>query len=195
MRSLRHLRHWTILKEEALNMKSSLNKSVLDDLRASDDWFDKWKLNHGIREKHISEESLVSETTVESWMERIKEICTGYDCQNIWNMDGRGCFIKALPSKGMAKKGKKTKGGKKSKQRVTVAFFVSADGGKVGKPIVIWKSKNTQCFRKANAAGKRDQVSYFFNPKSWKQVDIMENIFEQLNREKKMQGKSVTFYG
>ena len=41
---------------------------------------------------------------------------------------------------------KKTKDGKKSKQRVTVAFFVSADGGKVGKPIAIWKSENPRCF-------------------------------------------------
>ena len=43
-------------------------------------------------------------------------------------MGESGCFFKALPSKGIAKKGKKTKVGKKSKQRVTVTFFVTADG-------------------------------------------------------------------
>ena len=56
-----------------------------------------------------------------------------------WN---RACFFKALPSKGMAKKGKKTKGGTKSKQKVIVPFFFSADGEK-GKSINIWKSKNS----------------------------------------------------
>ena len=95
-------------------------------------------------------------------------------------MDESGCVFKGLPSKGMAKKGKENgKDGKKSKQRVTVTFF-SADGGKVGKPIVIWKSKNV------NATAKRNQVSYFSNPKSWMQVDIMGNVLQQLNREMKM---------
>ena len=101
-------------------------------------------------------------------------------------MDESGCVFKPLPSKGMAKKGKENgKDGKKSKQRVTVTFF-SADGGKVGKPIVIWKSKNHRYFHTANATAKRNQVSYFSNPKSWMQVDIMGNVLQQLNREMKM---------
>ena len=106
-------------------------------------------------------------------------------------MDESGCFFKALLSKAMTKKGKKTKGDKKWKQRVTVAFFVSVDGGKVEKPVVIWKSKNLPCFRKANAAAKCDQVSYFSNSISWIQVDIMENVLEQLNHEMKMQSRRV----
>ena len=52
-------------------------------------------------------------------------------------MDKSKCFLKALPTKGLAQKGEKSKGGQKSKQRFAVAFFVSADGEKVGKPIVI----------------------------------------------------------
>ena len=46
-------------------------------------------------------------------------------------------FFKALPTKDFPQKGKKSKGGKESKQRITVAFFVGADVEKVGKPIVI----------------------------------------------------------
>ena len=70
-------------------------------------------------------------------MEKIRELCKGYDQKDIWNMDESGCFFKALPSKGLARKEKKSKGGKKSKQRITVAFFFSADRAKVCKPIVI----------------------------------------------------------
>ena len=55
-------------------------------------------------------------------------------------------FFKALASKGLTKKGKKCEDGKKSKQRMTVAFFVSAIGGKVDKPVVIWKSKKNSFF-------------------------------------------------
>ena len=113
----------------------------MDGFKASEGWLDKWKLSHGIKKNQISGESLdVSQTTVESWMERIKELCKGYDQRDILNMDESGCFFKALPTKGLAQKGKKTKGGKNSKQRITVAFFVSADGGKAGKPIVIWRT-------------------------------------------------------
>ena len=55
------------------------------------------------------------QVTVGSWIERLRELCKGYHLKDIWNMDESGCFFKALPSKGLAHKGKKCKGGKKSK--------------------------------------------------------------------------------
>ena len=54
-------------------------------------------------------------------------------------MDESGCFFKTLPTKRLTRKGKKFKGEKKSKQGMTVAFFFSANGGKVGKTIFICK--------------------------------------------------------
>lgn len=57
-------------------------------------------------------------------MERLKELCKGFDQRDIRNMDESGCFFTAWP--GLAQKGKKAKGGKKSKQRMTVVFFVNA---------------------------------------------------------------------
>ena len=72
-----------------------------------------------------------------------------------------GCFFKALPTKGLVQKGKESKGEKKSKQRITVAFFASADGEKVGKPIVIWRSTTPKCFRLASAADKFSEVMHF----------------------------------
>ena len=116
---------------------------------------------------HISGESLgVSKTTIESWMELIKKICKGYDQRDIWIVKESGCFFRALSAKGLAQKGKKGKGGKKSKQRITVAFFVSSDGEKVGKPIVICRSKKPRCFRLASAPDKLAEVSYFDDSKS-----------------------------
>ena len=121
-----------------MNIKQSLNRPELDGFKVSEGWLDKWKLSHGIKEKQISGESLnVSKTTIESWMERIKELCKGYDHKDISNMDESWCLFKAFPTKGLGKKEKKSKRGKKPKQRTKVAFFVSADREKVGKPIVI----------------------------------------------------------
>ena len=82
--------------------------------------------------KAVSGESIgVSDTAVESWMERIKEHCKRYDQRDIWNMNKRGCFFKSLPAKGLAQIGKRAKGWEKLKQRITVAFFVSAYGEKL----------------------------------------------------------------
>ena len=85
----------------------------------------------------------VSATTAESWWESL-ELCKDYDLKDTWSMDENSCFFKALaalPTKGLTKEGKKTKGGKGSRQCMTVAFPVSADGGKVDKPMVYWKRK------------------------------------------------------
>ncbi len=45
-------------------------------------------------------------------------------------MDETGCFWKALPTTELSEKGKACSGGKTSKVRVTVAFFVNALGEK-----------------------------------------------------------------
>ena len=94
-------------------------------------------------------------------MERIKELCKGYDQRDIRNMDERGCFLKALP--GLSQKGKKAKGGKKSKQKIAVAFFVYAVRRKLGE-----RNKKSVCFRLASVPVKVAEVSYFDDSKSWK---------------------------
>ena len=70
-------------------------------------------------------------------------------------------FFQSVSFKGLSSEGKESQVWKKAKAEVTVAFYVSADGGKVGKPIVIWKSKKPRCFRLASAPNKLAQVSHF----------------------------------
>ena len=183
-----------LLKEEAMNIKDLLKNPELNDFKASEGWLEKWKLSYGIREKQISGESLdVSEVTDGSWIECVRELCKGYHLKDIWNMDESGCFFKALPSKGLAHKGKKCKGGKKSKQRMTVAFFVSADGGKVGMPIVIWKSEKPRS-KRSNAGLKLEKVSYFADTKSWMQINTMENVLDKLNNKMKVEKRNVLLF-
>ena len=65
----------SFLKEVAMNIKDLLNDPDLHDFKASEGWLDKWKLSYGIREKQISGEFFdVSEVTVGSWMERLREL-------------------------------------------------------------------------------------------------------------------------
>ena len=77
-------------------------------------------------------------------------------------MDESACFCKVLPAKGLAQKGKKSKGGKMSKQRITVAFFLSTDGRNVCKSIVTLWSKKARFFRLASVADKLAEVFLFW---------------------------------
>ena len=60
----------------------------------------------------------------------------------------QGFFGRLYPT-GFGQRGMQCKGGKKSKKRIMVAFFVSAAGTKE-KPIVIWKYENPRCLKKFN---------------------------------------------
>ena len=98
----------------------------INSFKASNGWLQKWKVSHNLKYRAVSGESgEVSLTTTQSWKERLPEIMEGYNENNIFNMDETGCFWKSLPEKGFAEKGKVCKGGKKSKLRLTIAFFVN----------------------------------------------------------------------
>ena len=97
----------------------------------------------------------------------------------MWNMDETGIFWRALPDRGFGQKSRSCKGGKKSKQRITVAFFVSASGQKE-KPVVIWKSENPRCLQRFNKSCL--PVSYYSQKKAWMTGDILEAILTKLNR-------------
>ena len=129
-----------------------------------------------------------------SWIERLQELTEGYSSENIWNMDESGCFFKALPDAGLVQKGKKAKGGKKSKQCFTTAFFVSAAGQKIDEPIVIWKSKLPRCFKGLRNPSRTGNVHYFSNSKSWMTSEIFETVLSKLNRKLVFENRKVILF-
>ena len=140
---------------------------------------EKWKKRFNIKQLTVCGESGdVQGQTVDSWMERLPEIVEGYRKDDIWNMDETGVFWKALPNRGFGQKGKECKGGKNSKQRITVAFFVTAAGTKE-KPVVIWKSENPRCLKRFDKSAL--PVDYFGQKKAWMDGKIMESLLTKLN--------------
>lgn len=81
---------------------------------------------------------------------------------------------------------KDCKVGEKSKNRVTVAFIVSAAGKAETLPIVIGSSANPRCF-KTIKKGKLP-VLYFSQDKSG---EILNEVLKSLNSKLKAQGRSI----
>ena len=110
----------------------------------------------------------------------------------IWT--NQAVFFKTLLDKGLVEKGKQLKGGKKSKQQLTVAFFVNAAGEKIDQPIFTWKSKVSRCFMKLQDPSRPANVCYFSNPKSWMTSEIMETILARFNRKLVFEDRKVILF-
>ena len=155
-----------------------------EEFKASNGWLDRLKKRRGIKAKVISGESGdVREETVDSWEESLPEILEGWAPQNIWNMHETGQFFRALPNRSLVEGSKNYTSGKKSKKRLTCAFFVNASGGKE-KPIVIGKSAKPRCCK-----GIRDMAQlpcqYYNQRKAWMESRIMLEILSKCNRQLK----------
>lgn len=166
-----------LLRQKAMTIADQIGVA---DFKASNGWIEKWKARYNVKKMIISGESGdVSSATVESWKERLPEILHGYVPAQVWNMDETGCFWKSLPTTGFAEKGKACKGGKASKVRVTIAFFVNALGEKE-KPVVIGNSEKPRCFKGVNIS--QLPVHYYHQPKAWMSGHIMHEVLQKLNR-------------
>ena len=105
-----------------------------------------------------------------------------------------GCFFKALLDAGLIQKGKQAKGGKKSKQRFTIAFFVSAADQKIDEPIVIWNSKLPRCFKGLRDPSRQGNVHYSSNSKSWTTSEIFETVLSKLDRKLVFENRKVILF-
>lgn len=116
------------LIEKAKMIVGALGKS---DFKGSHGRLEKWKKRFAVKQFKICGESGdVQGETVDSWKEWLPELLQEYSKDDIRNMDETGLFFRALHDRGFAQKSHSCKGGKSSKQRVTIALFISALGHK-----------------------------------------------------------------
>ena len=94
----------------------------------------------------------------------------------------------------LVEKGKQPKGGKKSKQWLTVTFFVNTVGEKFDQPIVIWKGKLPCCFKKLQDMSRPANVNYFLNRKSCMVSEVMEAVLAHFNRKLIFEDNKVIFF-
>lgn len=119
-------------------------------------------------------------------MEKVRLLVVKYDPDDVLNMDETGLFWKLTPDRTLATQA--GSGGKKSKDRITLVFTVSASGKKE----IVWcigKSKNPRCFKNINQ--KLLRVIYRHNKTKWMTGLIMEEYLRWLDNKMRGEGRKV----
>ena len=109
-------------------------------------------------------------------------------------MNELGLFFKALPEKGFVQKSRRCKACKKSKQCLTAAFFVAADGSKISEPVVIRKSKSPRCSKKIRGKTRPSTIHYFSKEKAWMRTEIMEDVLRLLDRKVQLGRRKIILF-
>ena len=181
----------SMLQEEATLIAEKLE---ISDFVASNGRLEKFKQKYIICNKTVAGEAGdVSKETMEIWKDRAREITTGWNARDFWNMDETGCFWRGLPEKTIDAKGRRCTGGKKAKQRLTWAFFVNAEGEKED-TVVIGTSVSPRCFKNSQSPSGPYNCSYFANSKAWMNTDIMATILRKLNRQLKRNDRHILLF-
>lgn len=136
----------------------------VENFKASQGWFMKWKERNDVVFKNIHGESgSVDMKSAATWMSSVEDIIKNYEPRNVFNADESGLFYQCLPSSTFAFKGDRCFGGKNSKQRLSILVGANMDGSEKLPLLMIGKSKQPACFRNV----KSKPVEYTNNKKAW----------------------------
>jgi hypothetical protein len=138
-----------LLQTKALGFAADLG---ITEFKASKGWLECFKHRNNVAFGTMSgERGDVNVESVEDWKKKLPNLCEGYDQKDIFNMDETGLFFKDTSRKTFHFKGDDCAGGKRSKERITVALCSSFSGEKI-KPLVIGKSRAPRCFKISSCA-------------------------------------------
>ncbi|CAC5404538.1 Tigger transposable element-derived protein 6 [Mytilus coruscus] len=133
----------------------------------------------------------VNLNVVAEFKSELPEIVNDYDPRDTFNADETGLFFRALPDKTLADRGKDCKGGKKSKQRLTVMLCCSVRGEKL-KPLVIGNANKPRCFR--NLDVKSLPVTWKANKKSWMHNTFFTEWAKDINRDMRIKSRKIVIF-
>ena len=179
------------MKEKAHEIWQLLPQySDVEEPKWSNGWLDRFKKRHNI--KKYSNHGEAGAAAIEDaenirQMETVRNKCKLYLLRDILNIDEIGLFWKLAPTSTLATG--PTSGGKKLKDRVTVAFTVNADGSEEFDPWIVAKSENPRCFK--NIDRRKLGIMYRFNKTKWMTGLIIEEYLRWLNNIMAARGRKV----
>jgi hypothetical protein len=95
----------------------------------------------------------------------------------VFNADETALFYRILPNRSFVVKGQECRGGKQSKERLTLLLCCSASGEKLT-PLIIGRSEKPRCFKNQN---ERKRILYKSNKNAWMTANIFEKWLRILN--------------
>jgi hypothetical protein len=123
-------------------------------------------------------------------MQENRDLAATYPPENVLNMDETGLFWKLSPNRTLATEA--SNGGRKSKDRITLALTVNATGTDKWEPWLIGKSENPRCFKHINR--QLLGVQYRYNNSKWMTGVICAEYLHWVNRKCSAQGRHVLLF-
>ena len=155
----------------------------------SNGWLDQFKKRHSIKEYKLHGEGasadIHSDDAVKQ-MDNLRAECATYALKDVFNMDETGLYWKLQPNRSLATQ--QMSGGMRSKDRITIALTVNADGSEKLEPWIIGRSKNPRCLKHIKN-WKNLQIIYEYNKSKWMTGAICERFLHWFNN--KMRGRKV----
>lgn len=149
-----------------------------NDFTGSDGWLDRFKARHDIVFRSVSgESSTVDAGVVVSWKENLGEVVKGFAPADVFNADETALFWKLLPASTFAFRGDKCKGGKHSKDRITLLVGSNATGTEKLPLLAVGHAANPRCFKNV----KKIPVDYQANRKAWMTSELFKDWVRGLN--------------
>ena len=113
-----------ILQEKARQVAEQLAYTS-ETFKASNGWLEKFRNRHVISFRTINGESAsVDNSTIEEWKNRLSIVIDGFNPNDIFNADETGRFYRAIPDRSLVLSKEECKGGKKSKETLTVLLYI-----------------------------------------------------------------------
>jgi hypothetical protein len=180
-----------ILKNQAGKLWDSLPQyEGKEKPKFSNGWLDGFKKRFKIKEYVQHGEAASADINTPdaiTQMEKVRGLAAEYGPYNTFNMDETSLFWKVTPDRTLATKA--GSGGKKAKDRITLALTVNGDGSEKLETWVIGKSKNPRCFKNINRQLLR--VQYRWNKSKWMTGLIMEEYLRWLDNKMIAQGRKI----
>jgi DDE superfamily endonuclease/Tc5 transposase DNA-binding domain/Fission yeast centromere protein N-terminal domain len=179
-----------ILKAMAHEIWSQLPQySQESEPKWSNGWLDRFKKRHHIKEYKLHGEGASAQVYTEDAVKQMNNLraeCSAYALKDIFNMDETGLFWKLQPDRSLATH--QIKGGRKSKDRVTIALTVNADGSEKLEPWIIGRSKNPRCLKHIKNR-QNLRIVYEYNKTKWMTGAVCKRFLQWFDN--KMRGRKV----